>query len=1238
MENDLQFHLLELSSCDIEIEEGNDKDKEEVEVFYNNPHDDIEDETPSNVENNRDNVKKQFVVHLFGSTKEGTSVRVEVFGFRPYFFLKIDESKTPERFIDSVKQYLLKNGIVSQIEDNLTAEPSIGVSKSSVSLNIVKKKEFYGFSANKLFPFVKITVSSLQLFYRIRNLFVNKAGYPELKNNKYLFGIPPVVYESNIDPMLRFIHEKNISPCDWLVVRNGMSCVDTAQKEWAVDCESTDIFPSDYEKSAPFTIASWDIECYSYTGEFPIPKRSWDTMLESCTSIDTTMKYISTKVPSKMILTSLEVIQKTLEENYTKSFSSKLLPKILKDHLIIGGDPVIQIGTILSKGPLLEKHLFAFPDCSPIEDSIVHVFPDESTMLSGWFEWMTQINPDILIGYNVFGFDENYIWNRLEELKLTSSDSIIHSFSRLRSTGSQMECKEKFLSSSALGDNFMHIWTTHGRLQIDLYHYIRRLAVLPSYKLDSVVKYYMSGKLIGVNRVSDTDIDEYVLEVSGAIKDVRPGRALCLLDESGESITEKLIVSKKEGSKIFIKANDISEEELSDAVKWVIVKDDITPQDIFRLHCGDAKDRSMIGKYCIQDCELVLELYKKLEVFNNAMSMANVCSVPISYIFTRGQGIKIESLIFRECAKWNTLIQVMPSPKQRQGVEDSETGSSTYEGAIVLEPEPGFYDTPIGVADFASLYPSTIVSENISHDSLVWVKDYIYKDINVLEPGKLKSLVWGSDKYDNLPDYEYVDIDFDILIQKPGDTRKHPDMVKAGRRVCRYAQPFDGSKSTLPTIINQLLEQRKNTRNEAKKEKDTERLSLLDAKQLAYKLTANSLYGQLGSETFKVRLQHLAASVTGYGRKQLLFARDIILKKFPTSRIVYGDTDSLFIDFGDHGELKHASAKERRERIIEKTENMCKTVNQFLKQPHDFEFDKVFDPLLMFSKKRYAGNMYEDDAEHGVLKYMGIVLKRRDNAPIVKTIYSGALKKILNERDIVGATQFVKNMCMELVNGNISLSQLTITKSLSASYKDPTRIAHKVLAERIAEREPGNAPTAGERVEYVYVRPRNGQQESKLQGDRIETPSFIKANKLQPDYKFYIEHQISNPLSQLFGLLLESMPEYEYTGTTKPSSMEARELLASKILFDICTRKADNILTKYAANEMWKNSTVSLKNEVIDTYSKNTRAVQDIPTNTRTTRSSSKKSSMIQTTLGAFIVDKQISKDRKKEEKKKKHP
>jgi DNA polymerase elongation subunit (family B) len=1540
-DTNLVFHLLDIQARDIRIE----SESEDVrEVIYESNSDDDDDEFQSKRKKKKTNHthnQREFVIHLFGATDTGQVVRCDVTGFHPTIYLRLPEDK-PTLAADAIKQYI----------------NSQGIPMGQLTITRLTKKIFYGFTANTSYPFLQIEVPSLSLFRNLRGLFLNDQLQFVTKKplDGCLRGKTVEVFEANIDPMLRFLHTQNIQPCSWISIKDGKNSIttDTTNKHIVIECDYEQVTPTKGPRvSAPFLTASWDIECFSMTGDFPVPKRTWAKASKELLALATTNEhFVELLVNSLSIgqcpvntlpkgMTPIychfkgknglkEVHAKLMKEDFMRLVNNSgdndviemeaLLKKLLNSTVYLVGDPVIQIGTTLTRGlPNDEEHhLFVFPDCAPIPDIIIHAYSTEQKMIVSWFEWIVQENPDILIGYNVFGFDESYLWQRAEELGLIHAQSPIHECNRLFELTGEMKLEEKFLSSSAMGDNRMYIWTTHGRLQVDMFHYIKRNHVLPSYKLDEVTKHFMSGKL---KRQSYSD-GILTLHVAGAIKDVIPGRSIMLLDETGETVSPKMKVDSVENGIIVFtcELDDDALHEMNDATKWVIVKDDVSPQDIFRLHRGSAEDRAVVGKYCLQDCVLVIDLYRKLETFNNSMSMANVCSVPVSYIFTRGQGIKIESLIFKYCRERGIVIPVLPIPKQ--GSDDS------YEGAIVLDPEPGFYATsPVGVCDFASLYPSTIVSENISHDSLLWIKDF-------KNDGTLISHNWGSEVYDECEGYAYTDIEFDIIRPDPNDIRKHPAKVKCGRRICRYAQPLDGSKSTLPQITTWLLTARSAKKKEMKAEKNPERYALLDAEQLAYKLTGNSLYGQLGSGTFKIRLQALAASVTSYGRKQILFAKDAIelfygpAAKDPRcsarcmAKVVYGDsvtgdtplvlkdditgnifikrideiysedtwniyhttkesiyltnisvwteqgftkihrlirhkldpekkifrihthigvvdvtedhslvlkdgteakptdvsigtellhnddvykeftdmntintitedeafvmglfvadgssdvyncpsgkkaswainksdigllvnamnkcpfntkilntiessgvfklvpigdittiasyyralfynahrekripneilnapynviesfwngfyagdgdkdkngyirfdqkgkeigaglyiiarrlgynvsindrsdkesifrytmtkktqrkseyaikkyrqlthpgdiyvydletnnhhfgvgpgalivhnTDSLFVEFNPRNPETgdRLEGREARQATIDITGEAGHFITKVLAAPHDFEFDKAFDPLLMFSKKRYAGNMYEENADDYVHKYMGIALKRRDNAPIVKTIFGGAMKMLLDKRDVIGAFKFVKDKCLELVDGKVSLGQLTVTKSLRADYANPLSIAHKVLADRITTRDPGNAPAAGDRIGYVYISPKSGQMASKLQGDRIETPLFIKENKLIPDYKHYIEHQLQNPISQAFALLLEQIPGFKMSMVQECPTIKEdldkylafREAKAAELLFSDCLRKFEKISTRSAVMHMFKGKAV----------------------------------------------------------------
>jgi DNA polymerase elongation subunit (family B) len=1088
-----------------------------------------------------------YTIFLFGSTPQGKAIQIEVTGFEPFFYVEIPSTK--DAYAD----------FVERMSDEV---PTLGVSSNSIRFEECQKSSMYGYSGGKKLSLMKVITKTRKAFYAMKKLFLDERSRPHFQ--LYHDADFLRVYDANLDPMLRFFHLRNLQPCGWVTIDADIDESGTCGWEEVYPCEKPPM------ASAPFKINFWDIECYSQTGDFPVATK---------------------------------------------------------------GDPIIQIGNVIvQQGTPTKKVIFVVGDCDPVLNATepVKSFKTEKAMLQAWAKWMVKENPDILVGYNIFGFDEKYLWERAAQLELVAynekgmneaADPNLEQLSRLNNGNNRMKLETKFLSSSALGDNMLYYWNTIGRLQIDLYHYIRRSASLPSYKLDSVCQFYMSGKLASV----DTSNSKQWILKTKQTGDVNPGRYVVLLDETGEALTEKMkVLSVEAGKSVTVEAD--SDEDMEEAVKWAVVKDDCPPQEIFRLHReGGPAGRAFVAQYCIQDCDLVYELYKKLDVFNNAMSMANVCSVPVSYIFTRGQGIKIESLIFKECDQRNIVVEVQETPsrnvKETESVEEEEKEDS-YEGAIVLDPIPGFYtQSPIGVCDFASLYPSTIISEDISHDSLVWVKDF---DLD----GNLVELPFGhpSLEANAPPGTRFTDIDFDIWRPDPNDKRVTPVKLRVGTRVCRYAQKPDGSKHTLPDIVAKLLKARKDKREEAKKESDPFRLALLDAEQLAYKLTANSLYGQLGSSTFKIRLQHLAASVTSYGRKQILFAKAAIEQFYGpeandprcSAKIVYGDTDSLFVDFGvkDSKTGKLLSGTEAVKATMEITEEAGKFITGALKPPHDFEYDKVFDQFIIFSKKRYVGNKYEESVTDFKQTSMGIVLKRRDNAPVLKTIYGGAIKILLNERDVPKAAQFVSQKTLEMVQGKMSLSQLTITKSLSAKYKpdyvksdikdletqiqtktkeiemlekkqmlsdkdtkvkqvleanlqalygrlaakrdDLTRFsypAHKILADRMAKRDAGNAPASGERMGFIYIAPPPGQMAPKLQGDRIETPDYIREKKLQPDYKYYIEHQLEKPIGQLFGIMVEQIPGY--THPKRPLVDGERDVLASELLFRKALQECD---------------------------------------------------------------------------------
>ena len=560
-------------------------------------------------------------------------------------------------------------------------------------------------------------------------------------------------------------------------------------------------------------------------------------------------------------------------------------------------------------------------------------------------------------------------------------------------------------------------------------------------------------------------------------------------------------------------------------IEWCLMKDDVSPQDIFKKHkSGGPAGRAEVAKYCIQDCELCINLTLNLDIIPNNIAMANVCSVPQSYIYLRGQGAKIFSLIAKECDSVNIRIPTLRRPREihsyiklikQQGKEDEveekyrlvqdtcedwneeapsgeefkdelENGiegdgwkpyriydindwfdeimnpppRAGYEGAIVLDPEPGIYlDDPVGVVDYASLYPSSIIEKNISHDTLIE------------DPKYLQYVDYETITYDN---YIYEEEEGKVTISKKISEEK-PTIT------CHFLKKEEGEPlGIIPRVVQHLLDQRKATKKRLKAETNEFKKSVLDGLQLAYKLVANSVYGQMGARTSPIYKNILAASTTAIGRERIYDARDgIELEWWKESKwaiangcqkpkVIYGDTDSVFIKWQRFRNGKELFGKEALEFCIECGKDAGEWITQNkLQKPQDLEYEKTFYPFILISKKRYTADKYEFDVNECKRNSMGIVLKRRDNAPIVKHVFGNVIEKIMIDKDLDKSVEWLKQTLSDIRGGKFPMSFFIITKSLRGYYKNPGGIAHKVLAERMGERDPGNKPKPGDRMHFA---------------------------------------------------------------------------------------------------------------------------------------------------------------------------
>ena len=879
------------------------------------------------------------------------------------------------------------------------------------------------------------------------------------------------------------------------------------------------------------------------------------------------------------------------------------------------GDKVTFIGsTFLTAGntdPYL-NHGICLNECSDfgMRNSDVEIVSceDEAELLTEWTEVINREKPHIIIGYNIFGFDYKFMCDRAIENQC---------FDEFASIGFNKAIKAKREEKSikiASGTHDLVYLDMDGIIQIDLYNYFRREVNLGSYKLQDVASHFIGDMIDNVEYNGEYSViksknlmglqeDNYVIfQIIGhSVDDYEKGKKfqVTYLDEKkGEFRVKEEIIMPTKGK-----------------LRWGLGKDDVSPQDLFRLTNGTKDDRAIIAKYCFQDCNLVHHLLRKNDVVTGMTEIASICSVPIDFIVMRGQGIKLLSFIAKKCRQNETLMPVI----------EKAVNDGSYEGAIVLPPKTGFYtDIPVAVVDYASLYPSSMISENISHDSKVWTKEYD------LDGQLLKET--GTSEFDNLPQYEYVDIEYDMYEYKCINGKKKEEKILVGKKVCRFAQFPDGGKALMPSILTELLKARKDTRKLIKYKtlqlKNSDKISgllneteneyiitnkngnttinkcdvknitdtyndfmknVFNQRQLGYKVTANSLYGQCGARTSAFYDKDIAASTTATGRKLLTYGKRIIEDVYgdricetkygkvkSNATYIYGDTDSVFFAFNlTDLDGKKIVGKKALEITIELAIEAGELASKFLKPPHDLEYEKTFHPFLLLSKKRYVGMLYETNPNKCKRKSMGIVLKRRDNAPVVKDIYGGNIDILMKDGDISKAMNFTKQFLQNIIDGKVDLKKLVITKSLRDFYKNPESIAHKVLADRMGKRDPGNKPAVGSRIPFVYFQTK---KKVKLQGDKVEHPDYMIANNLKPDYTFYITNQITKPLSQIYALVLEQIPQYKskvkgfqrkcrmITRKYKLDSekaynevMKIRNAEVKKLIFDEYLRQANNL-------------------------------------------------------------------------------
>jgi DNA polymerase elongation subunit (family B) len=346
---------------------------------------------------------------------------------------------------------------------------------------------------------------------------------------------------------------------------------------------------------------------------------------------------------------------------------TRLFPRLEGDKVTFIGSTFMRYG---DKEPYM-NHCVVLNSCDPVEGAVIETADTETDVLMKWAQLIQRENPDIIIGYNIFGFDYEFMFRRAQEtgcvnefLKL--SRKINELCAKYDKTSNDYVIENTKLAVAS-GEYDLRYFKMTGRLQIDMYAYFRRDFNLSSYKLDDVACQFISDDILKIVRSVEpihgnvTELysknlmglhtgDFIHIEMTGFTSDYfNDGQKFQVLDIKQVEVME-MIKGKEQlvayNAIIIAGHHDIDTKK---SLKWGTAKDDVTPQDIFRLTKGSSADRAIVAKYCIQDCNLVQHLMNKIDVITGFVEMAKICSVPVSFLVFRGQGIKLTSFVAKKC-------------------------------------------------------------------------------------------------------------------------------------------------------------------------------------------------------------------------------------------------------------------------------------------------------------------------------------------------------------------------------------------------------------------------------------------------------------------------------------------------------------------------------------------------------------------------------------------------------------
>ena len=582
-----------------------------------------------------------------------------------------------------------------------------------------------------------------------------------------------------------------------------------------------------------------------------------------------------------------------------------------------------------------------------------------------------------------------------------------------------------------------------------------------------------------LGRLTDHDVE---LTVKNLSSNALGNNTLKMVKMTGRYIYDMYQEIKREHKFESYSLNNVSKILLGDQ------KLDMPVKEIFgRFASGSGLEE--VAEYCIKDTELPHAISEKLALFQNLVEMAKACWVPLNFLSERGQQIKVFSQMAYTARELGFMI---PTIRNHEHVEGG------YQGATVLEAQTGAYYEPITALDFASLYPSIMCAHRLCYSTYVMDKKYL-----------------------DLPGVTYE---------------------RFGPHV--FATEKDGKP--VACLLPVILERLKVYRKEAKKKMEEcgpEMYNVYNGKQLAYKISMNSVYGFTGAvNRGMLPLMAIAETVTMRGRQMIEQSKEYVESHFTGAKVRYGDTDSIMVQFDVEGR----TGQDAIEHSWKLGERASKEISALFKSPNKLELEKVYCPYFLYSKKRYAAKMWvekisSDGLSKGVvfdkIDVKGLQVVRRDSCKFVRDTCKSLLETVLESPDPAAAVRMAREAKEQLITGKVEQSNLVLTKSLASEYK--VQMPHVEVVKKMRQRNPGSEPQIGSRVPFVVIKTPRGVDRL---FEKAEDPEWVTENNIPLDYEYYFEHQLKKPVEDLLEPLISASDVF----STQKKSRKITEFFTRK--------------------------------------------------------------------------------------------